>query len=76
MRRLMREAAFRLVRSDVIAFIDEHEGDLMHIFREEMHKLDERMPEEKLFIDIHMVPLGEELLKAGLSTVRRFLREA
>jgi hypothetical protein len=34
------------------------------------------MPEEKLFIDIHMVPLGEELLKAGLSTVRRFLRES
>lgn len=76
MRRLMREAAFRLVRSDVIAFIDEYEDELLDIFREEMHKLDERMPEEKLFIDIRMVPLGEELLKAGLSTIRRFLREA
>lgn len=75
MRRLVRETAFRLVRGDVVAFLDEHEEDLMRIFREEMHTLDARMPEESLFIDIRMVPLGEELLKAALRTVRRFVQE-
>ena len=76
MRRLVRQAAFRLVRSDVIDFIEEHQDDLMRIFREEMHNLDERIPEEQLFIDIRMVPLGEELLTAALTTIKRFLREA
>ncbi len=47
----------------------------MHIFREEMEKLDERLPEEQTFIDIRMVPLGEELLKAVLATLKRFLQE-
>lgn len=75
MRRMVRETAFRLVRSDVINFLEEHEDDLYKIFREEMQKLDDNMPEEKLFIDIRMVPLGEELLKAALSTIKRFLRE-
>jgi hypothetical protein len=71
----MRETAFRLVRSDVIQFLDEHEQDLFTIFREEMQRLDDDIPEEKLFIDIHMVPLGEELLKAALNTIKRFLVE-
>ncbi|MBN1315385.1 MAG: hypothetical protein JXA42_07955 [Anaerolineales bacterium] len=75
MRRIVRDTAFRLVRSDAIKFIEEHEEELFCIFREEMQKLDDDMPEEKLFIDIHMVPLGEELLKAALSTVKRFLSE-
>ena len=75
MRRMLRNTAFRLVRGDVIAFLDEHEQDLMRIFREEMQHLDERYPEEALFIDIRMAPLGEELLKAALQTVRRFVQE-
>lgn len=75
MRRVMRETAFRLVRADVLAFLDDHEQEILDIFREEMEKLDRRMPEEKLFIDIHMVPLGEEILRAALQTVRRFVRE-
>ena len=75
MRRFVRETAFRLARPDLIRFIEDHEDDLFNIFREEMVKLDDRIPEEKLFIDIRMVPLGEELLRAALSTVKRFLRE-
>jgi tRNA(Phe) wybutosine-synthesizing methylase Tyw3 len=75
MRRIVRETAFRLVRSDVIQFIEEHEQELFSIFREEMQRLDDDMPEEKLFIDIHMVPLGEELLKAALNAIKRFLVE-
>ena len=76
MRRFAREIAFRLTRRDLLRFIEEHEDDLLRIFREEMEKLDERMPEEQLFIDIRMVPLGEELLRAVLATLKRFLREA
>ncbi len=40
-----------------------------------MSSLDRRLPEEQLFIDIRMVPLGEELLRAVLATIKRFLRE-
>jgi polyphosphate kinase len=75
MRRLVRNTAFRLVRSDAIQFIEEHEEDLLRIFRDELHQLDERMPEERLFIDIHMEALGEEMLKAALQATKRFLRE-
>ncbi|RLC62750.1 MAG: hypothetical protein DRI80_05670 [Chloroflexota bacterium] len=75
MRRFVRETAFRLARRDLLQFIEEHEDDLLRIFREEMEKLDERLPEEQVFIDIRMVPLGEELLRAVLATLKRFLRE-
>jgi hypothetical protein len=75
MRRFVREAAFRLARRDVLQFIKDHEERLLQIFREEMERLDERMPEEQMFIDIHMVPLGEELLQAVMATLKRFLRE-
>ena len=74
MRRFVRETAFRLARRDLLQFIEEHEDDLLRIFREEMEKLDERLPEERLFIDIRMVPLGEELLRAVMATLKRFLR--
>ena len=75
MRRFAREIAFRLTRRDLLRFIEDHEEDLLRIFREEMESLDERMPEEQIFIDIRMVPLGEELLQATLTTLKRFLQE-
>ncbi len=76
MMRFVREAAFRLARSDLLQFIEDHEEDLLRIFSEEMEQLDDRLPEEQLFIDINMVPLGEELLRATLKTMKRFLRES
>ena len=75
MKRFVRETAFRLARRDLLQFIQDHEDDLLRIFREEMGRLDERVPEEQLFIDIRMVPLGEELLRAVLATLKRFLQE-
>ena len=75
MRRFVREMAFRMTRRDLLRFLEDHEDDLLRIFREEMEKLDERMPEEQMFIDIHMVPLGEELLRAVLTALKRFLLE-
>lgn len=75
MKRFVRETAFRLARRDLLHFIADHEDDLLRIFREEMERLDEQMPEEQVFIDIRMVPLGEELLRAVLATLKRFLQE-
>lgn len=75
MRRMVREAAFRLARADILKFVEDHEEDLHTIFRQELQSLDDRLPEEEVFIDIHMVALGEELLAAALQTFKRFLRE-
>lgn len=76
MRRFVRETAFRLARADVLRFVEDHEAELLAIFREELEALDDSMPEEDLFIDIHMAALGEELLLAALEALKRFLREA
>ncbi|MBS3783286.1 MAG: hypothetical protein KGY78_02460 [Anaerolineae bacterium] len=75
MRRMVRETAFRLARGDILKFVEDHEQELLAIFREELESLDDRMPEEEIFIDIHMAALGEELLVAALEALKRFLRE-
>jgi len=75
MRNRIRNSFFRLVRKDVIEFLDEHEEDLLQIFREELQAVDDRIPEESLFIDIRMVPLGEELMFAVLRALKRFMQE-
>jgi hypothetical protein len=72
-RRLVRESAFRLARRDLAKFLEDHEEELLHIFRQEMQRLDDEIPEENLFIDIKLVPLGEMILKAALQAMRRFL---
>jgi hypothetical protein len=69
----MRETAFRLARRDLAQFLIDHEDRLLVIFREELRKLDDEIPEENLFIDIHLVPLGEMILKAVLRALNRFL---
>ena len=74
-RKLLRESAFQLARRDVASFLADHEEDLLAIFREEMQTLDDQMPEESLFIDIRMVPLGEAILKAALHAITRFMTE-
>ena len=60
-RRVMRERAFRLARHDLAMFLKDHEEELLHIFREELQRLDDEIPEENLFINIKMVPLGETM---------------
>ncbi|MBN1178154.1 MAG: hypothetical protein JXD18_03020 [Anaerolineae bacterium] len=74
-RRLVRESAFRLARHDLAMFLRDHEADLMYIFRQEMQQLDDDLPEERLFIDLKLVPLGEMILKAALRAITRFLTE-
>jgi len=75
MRRVMRESAFRLARRDLAMFLGDHEEELLQIFREELRRLDDEIPEENFFIDIKMVPLGEMILKAALQAMHRFLTE-
>ena len=75
LRKTMRESAFRMARKDLAYFLKDHEEDLLVIFREEMADLDAQIPEENLFIDIRMVPLGEAILKSALHAITRFLSE-
>lgn len=75
MRNRIRNSIFRLARKDVIDFLDDHEEELLQVFREELQIVDDNMPEEELFIDIHMVRIGEELMIAVLQALKRFMRE-
>lgn len=75
MRRLIRDNFLRLAKGDIISFLEENKDELLQVFREEMSSLDHRLAEEQLFIDIRTAPLGEELLRAVLATIKRFLRE-
>jgi hypothetical protein len=71
--RLTRKAAFELTRRDLALFLRENEDVLLQIFREELQHLDDEIPEENVFIDIRMVPLGEAVMKASLHAFDRFL---
>jgi antitoxin component HigA of HigAB toxin-antitoxin module len=75
MRKAMRERAFRLARHDLAMFLQDHEEELLRIFREEIQRIDNEIPEENFFIDIKMVPLGETIVKAVLRAMNRFLTE-
>ncbi len=75
MRRFIRNAAFELSRRDLAAFLEENQADLLHVFHDELQKLDDAIPEENLFIDINMVGLGDAVIKAALSALTRFLRD-
>lgn len=75
LRKAVRESAFNLTRRDLAIFLEEHEDDLMQIFREEMQHLDDELPEEAMFIDLNLVGIGDMILKAALHAIRRFLLE-
>jgi hypothetical protein len=74
-RRFIREAAFKLARRDVALFLEDHQEELIAIFREELQRLDDELPEEKVFVDLKLVALGETILLATLGAMLRFLRE-
>ncbi len=71
--RKIRDIAFKIARQDLAQFLNDHEEELFHIFREELQRLDDDLPEERLFIDIKVVPLGELIMKAVLNGLNRFL---
>ena len=69
----MRNTVFRLARRDLAQFLVDHEQELFEIFREELRRLDDELPEERLFIDIKVVPLGELIMTAVVNGLHRFL---
>jgi hypothetical protein len=71
--RFLRNGIIKIAKQDVLEFLDEHEEQLVQYFLEEIQAVDQRMDEEKLFIDIRMRALGEELLRAVLKALRRFI---
>ena len=76
LRRFIRESAFELARQDLATFLEDHQDELIVIFREEIQAVDDEIPEESALIDIRMAPLGEVILKAALKAIVRFLRES
>jgi hypothetical protein len=75
MHHVLRNTLFRLAKDDVREFIAENEERLLQIFCEELDKVDERIEEERVFIDIHMEALGKELMKGVFAALYRFLDE-
>ena len=75
MHRVLRNSLFRLAKDDVREFIAENEEHLIQIFCEELDRVDERVEEERVFIDINMAALGEELMKGVFAALYRFLEE-
>jgi len=75
MHRVLRNTLFRLAKDDVREFIAENEERLIQLFCEELDKVDDRLEEERVFIDIHMATLGEELMKGVFAALYRFLDE-
>jgi hypothetical protein len=75
MRRFMRNTMFRLARSDVRAFLEENEDQLLALIVDELEQMDERIEEEKAFIDIRMAALGQELMRGVFAAMYRFLDE-
>ncbi|MBN2005239.1 MAG: hypothetical protein JXA21_17915 [Anaerolineae bacterium] len=73
--KFVRDNAFQLARQDLALFLEEHEAELLDIFRNEMKQLDDEFPEEDVYIDLDMVGIGDMLLKAVLRTLHRFLTE-
>jgi len=75
MHRVLRNSLFRLAKDDVREFISENEERLLQIFYEELDKVDDRIEEERVFIDINMAALGEELMRGVFAALYRFLDE-
>ena len=75
MHRVLRNTLFRSAKDDVREFIAENEERLIQLFHEELDKVDDRLEEERVFIDIHMAALGEELMKGVFAALYRFLDE-
>ncbi|MBM3240587.1 hypothetical protein FJZ31_30250 [Candidatus Poribacteria bacterium] len=72
--KFLRDGLIRLTKEDILRFMDENQEDLIRYFHDELEKLDKRMPEEHLFIDIRMAALGEELFRAIFSAIRQFVK--
>lgn len=74
LRHYLREKFFSIARHELALFLKEHEEELLREFRQQIRLMDQEIPDEKAFIDVKMVPLGETILKASLDAIGEFLR--
>ena len=84
LRKAVRESAFNLARHDLAIFLEEHEDDLIVIFREEMQQLDNELPEETIEIlrgvrnayeEHHRLTISDEALDAAAHLSARYVTE-
>ena len=75
MREKVRNSLVRLASNDIVEFLEDHEDELREIFREELQALDDSLDEERMFIDIRMVALGDALMISVLRALKKFIRE-
>lgn len=73
--KFLRDLGLRLAKPDLLRFLEEHEVQLSKLVREELEELDRAIPEEQAYIDLKLGELGEELARAILKALKRFLRE-
>ena len=74
MREKLRNSLVRLASNDIVEFLEDHEEELLETFREELQALDDSLPEERMFIDIRMVALGDALMLSVLRAIKKFIR--
>ncbi len=74
-RKQIREIVIRMVKDDLVKFIHDHEEDLIRIFKEELQVVDDRVDDEKTFVDLRLAYMGEELMRGVLQALRRFFKE-
>lgn len=75
MRKQIREIVIRMIKDDLVKFISDHEEDLIRIFKEELQVVDDRVDDEKTFVDLRLAYMGEELMRGVLQALRRFFKE-
>lgn len=71
----LRDLGIKILKKDIISFLEEHEDEIVKIVRQELEIADREIPEEEAYIDIHMGKLGEKLTRAIMKAVRRFFEE-
>lgn len=64
-----------MIKDDLVKFISDHEEDLIRIFKEELQVVDDRVDDEKTFVDLRLAYMGEELMRGVLQALRRFFKE-
>lgn len=75
MKQRIRDIIVRIIRDELIAYIEQHEDVFMKIFHEEMVEVNERMNTHN-YIKVQLEVVGEHMIGAILRTLKRFLQEA
>lgn len=75
MKQRIREIIVKMLRDELIAYIGAREHILIHIFREEMNEVSQKLNNHS-YINIQLDVVGEHLIAAILRSIKRFLMES